>query len=778
MSDLINIFNSKFDEKKDIGENNFYNNQKEIAELEKYQQKYTQNVDYSDPKNFARFGSAVEYYKNAINYISSEYPYDATTSKKYNWINSLNDLEFHIFKNEFPRHLGYISLSSSQNLEVYSHVKENNSSDTINYFNSASYYTNSTVLDFDRGITFEAWINFSNDTATANILEISAYVPSEEQFNKVDLFKILKNSGSNGHYFSVGNQENYYNFSHKIEVDKWHHYAFIINKSNIKLFVDGTIVETIDDIDINALRYTYTWVPLGLMLLPVSSITTYPDFNRSSVFKIGGGSKIYIDEVRLWNENRTFEEIGRYWFTNVDGNDYLDSNNLNLIFYFKFNEGWDEQYSFLCLDSSGRKNDSEIINFQNNCRVSGSAIIDSGKKGASDQPDIIIEGIKYSTLVSNFYDDKISSGSVHDSENMHMLYNKFPSWISEEEQRNDSFHLKNLIHVVCSYYDDLYNKIKEIVNYKDVNYTTDMDKIYPYYDKILTSMGFNVTPLFNDLKLHELISSRTDINIFENDSQKIKNTIYKNIYNNIAYILKSKGTEKSIKNFLKIYGVNENLVRLNIYPNNSLNDVRNSYTRAEINKKCLLATDSARISSQTFQEIKKYTLATSFTLSNDTPMQSNTTSSIFGLTDGGIDIVLTVEKESDNRNSFVFKVDGADSVEYRYTIDNYNIYDNTVWNACIRKKPNIDTEYGALDYDYCFDFLLINNNTHIAQQFSGSVTSNITGTMNYFIGAKIDGLSTVHKASSKFLYCNLWEDYLNNETINNHNKEIMNYGSS
>ena len=32
----------------------------------------------------------------------------------------------------------------------------------------------------------------------------------------------------------------------------------------------------------------------------------------------------------------------------------------------------------------------------------------------------------------------------------------------------------------------------------------------------------------------------------------IKNSIYKNIYNNISYILKSKGNEKSIRNFIRL----------------------------------------------------------------------------------------------------------------------------------------------------------------------------------------------------------------------------------
>ena len=48
--------------------------------------------------------------------------------------------------------------------------------------------------------------------------------------------------------------------------------------------------------------------------------------------------------------------------------------------------------------------------------------------------------------------------------------------------------------------------------------------------------------------------------------EKIKNIIYQNIYNNLAYIQKSKGTFKSLRNFLRCFGIDEELIKLNISP--------------------------------------------------------------------------------------------------------------------------------------------------------------------------------------------------------------------
>ena len=39
-------------------------------------------INYADPENFVKFGSAYEYYKNAFEYIASDYPYDGSGLEK------------------------------------------------------------------------------------------------------------------------------------------------------------------------------------------------------------------------------------------------------------------------------------------------------------------------------------------------------------------------------------------------------------------------------------------------------------------------------------------------------------------------------------------------------------------------------------------------------------------------------------------------------------------------------------------------------------------------
>ena len=50
--------------------------------------RYKPNIDFTDPSNFVRFGSAKEYYEKSIENIYKTYPYDGSLKEKLEWHNS------------------------------------------------------------------------------------------------------------------------------------------------------------------------------------------------------------------------------------------------------------------------------------------------------------------------------------------------------------------------------------------------------------------------------------------------------------------------------------------------------------------------------------------------------------------------------------------------------------------------------------------------------------------------------------------------------------------
>jgi len=802
MASTIDIFNSaKIDQAKLTGSQGFYNNIGEITESAKLQDKFISNVDYSDPANFARFGSAEEYYKNAITYIATDYPYDSSFYEKTKWINNLNELEYYIFKEEFPKYKGYVELSSSQYIGTFSPSRDIPDTDTKSiYVNGERYFVNES-LNFSDGFTFESWLKFDNVTNTPNILTINTVVSGGSGINNVVLLKVFA-SASN---LYVSGNISQTNFSYNLQNGSWNHYAISFNANSCSLYVDGERTQQIQTDTLLNTGSSYVFYRAGLVpTTQTSSYSSLGTYITSSVFTLGSGSLLSLDETRFWNKERTLENVGRYWFTAVDGNDFSDPNTSNLILYYKYNEGWDDVNGSICLDYSGFKKDAIIYNYNlYDCRKSGSAIDDSGLIEDLEPSSIIYApAISYSTAsLEAFYDQKVQSGTDYDELNGNALYKKFPSWILEEEQLNETKHLKQVIQIVSSYFDDLYNKISEISNYKHQQITTDVNKLYPFYDKILTSTGFDVTELFNNLDIIEKISSRSENNIFDQDIQKIKNSIFQNIYNNLSFILKSKGTEKSIKSFLRSYGINENLVRVNLYADKSNYVINDKYVETTVKKKTITLTDNKNIFlSGTAVDApvsgNYLTLETSVIFPKILLSNAPATASILGyyIANNSTTFATSSTKhralitaETDQYGSTICFYTGSNGTSNFNLVASSskipNLYDDTVWNFAIGQRPDVDTTLGVPSYPYKIDFRAVNTqkeNTPIITASVGSIYASgfLSDYARYFIGAfnqEMTG-STIYNSNAKYLYCNYWTKYLSDDELIAHNKDILSYG--
>ena len=77
------------------------------------QESYLPAVDYADPKEFAKFGSAEEYYDNAFSHVLNNYPYDGSKLEKVDFYNSMNPLEKWVFENKYPTSTGFVVLGNT-----------------------------------------------------------------------------------------------------------------------------------------------------------------------------------------------------------------------------------------------------------------------------------------------------------------------------------------------------------------------------------------------------------------------------------------------------------------------------------------------------------------------------------------------------------------------------------------------------------------------------------------------------------------------------------------
>ena len=73
--------------------------------------RFVPTVDYSDPANFATYGSARLYYNSALKRITDFYPYDGSEFELTKFLNESLDIEKYVLKNLYPSSTGYINLA-------------------------------------------------------------------------------------------------------------------------------------------------------------------------------------------------------------------------------------------------------------------------------------------------------------------------------------------------------------------------------------------------------------------------------------------------------------------------------------------------------------------------------------------------------------------------------------------------------------------------------------------------------------------------------------------
>jgi len=364
-------------------------------------------------------------------------------------------------------------------------------------------------------------------------------------------------------------------------MQNWHHYAFAVSNTDsgikIDLFIDGTYSTTVTAGN----KITSTISQEGFVA-NINALRTKPLNSSPAALTDGdGGAKgLYLDEFRYWKKTRNAKEIGRYWFTPCFGGTNTDNTkydkdagiNVDLGVYFKFNEGvYDDTTPTTtdaqCLDYSGRISNGTISNYSTAVRVTTSAMDESTKvieMGVTEpkDPTMYATHTEIETLKTNL----MLSGSMWDNQNNASFYHTMPGWILEED--NDSMVIKTLVQTLASYLDTIHSQIDMLGEIRDSKYFDLGDsqtKPVFFAKQLLRSVGFDVVDIFSEASSLEEIVSRGEQDMFENRIQDIKNVIYQNIYNNISYIYKTKGTEKSFRNLIRCFGVDDELVKLNLY---------------------------------------------------------------------------------------------------------------------------------------------------------------------------------------------------------------------
>ena len=166
-------------------------------------------------------------------------------------------------------------------------------------------------------ITIEAWIKPSSNTAYAQIVgNIHDTVVEESGYG-------LMLDGSNGLLFAVktasslGSNMEYLPSGGGITLNMWHHVAATYDGITKRIYINGREVAASTN-GSGTIHYT-----------PINNIRIGRYEDDDEYYNYQGE----LDEVRIWNDVRTTQEIREFMFTSIS------SDFVNLVTYYQFNEG-------------------------------------------------------------------------------------------------------------------------------------------------------------------------------------------------------------------------------------------------------------------------------------------------------------------------------------------------------------------------------------------------------------------------------------------------------
>ena len=841
-----------------------------------HEKRYIPNVDFSDPANFARYGSAEEYYVQSIERVYETYPYDGSLRERLKWENESTFIDLHIFDNLYPRTNGYAIISADGwgtttktdgyglpssleyiYLEGGPHPNPNGMTPYSSQFTGSNYYDTSTNRESNLkynlagdGVTVEFWLNksqfYSSLTEKEVIFDLwNGQVSGSTSYGRLTIelsasadgttpVLVTAQSGTSGIYQQSVAATTFTTAS--LADGNWHHYAislqnFQSNGIQTKFYVDGTINRT-------ALLGSIIGEVTGALRAYIGAVQTAPSGTAVSA----GSGKLSgsLDEFRYWKTKRSSKDVGRYFISQIGGgsnsdpepfSDTQEDVNTKLGVYYKFNEGITgiAATDSVVLDYAGRVTNGAWTGYGSNSRNTGSAIVLSNAATKefldpiirSNHPDVV-------TLKTNL----ANSGSAYDVSNNASIYNSIPAWITEQDAEGEK-QAKYLTQIISSYFDTLHIQASGLNDLKNIEYPTGSNKPFPYNYKKLNSYGFVSPDIFLDADILEKLADRSEDRIYEKSLNDVKNIIYQNIYNNLTYIYKSKGTEKSFRNLIRSFGIDDELIKLNMYAQNTeyefrenrrtilVNDKLVNFNN-DTNKNAVVYSFSSSVNPDSTGVIAAATQLTggyAVTLEADVtfptkPLESDEynfsftnaiSSSVFGVhgavpnqttttwdpQDAVNFQVLTVRDELESDNAyFVLTGTVGGYVPHLKSSLYEDLYSDSTWNLSVRIKPEnfplTDLVGGADTGNYTVVFGGVEvrsgeivNTFSVSETISSPPDSFITGSRRIFLGAhRTNVTGTVLQTSDvKVNSCRFWLDYVDDKALQEHALDTENHGA-
>lgn len=552
------------------------------------------NVDWSKFENHTFFMSAEAKVNLAFDAIINGYPFDGTRYELEVFFDRLSGFDRWVF-DSFPRYRGalnFISCSSGGAgavVETGTYIRVPNK-------------TGALFPDISRESAGSPVLNPSGSQSMT--IEMQLYVP--KLVNDVQTVCQMMSGSTQGFaisllattstssciaQFSIVSGSAYMSVPVELTKGVFNHVAFVLNRDNGLPYLESyhganRAAESPTRSEIGDLSIDGSDLLIGSgTQITLGSTTLTPTSTLSGT----------IDEFRVFHSTRTGKQQAAYAQRSL----FATS---DLVLYYRFNEpsgsldGTDSTTGInsIVLDSSGNSLHALISNYTGSLRVN--AATDPLNPLLYEHPDTTVVLFPAWPETIEFNQGLLASATLYDQANPNLITKLVPPHYLLDGALQDGFKepegtagqaysgtgipgqgkmgnvqvMVSLLYIWAKFFDDIKLFVDAFSTLRTVDYDTQDTVPDSFLLDLVRSFGFHLPPLFNDSSIEQYIRGENvdlkDITVNEQSLRTVQNTLLRRVLVNLPDVLKSKGTQHSIKSFLRAVGIDPgNNVRIREY---------------------------------------------------------------------------------------------------------------------------------------------------------------------------------------------------------------------
>ena len=538
----------------------------------------------------------------AFNKIINSYPFDGTKKEVEQFLDSLTGFEKWVF-DSFPRWSGALHFSGTQVGEVPSSTAGNwiavkDKSGNL-YPELAKNNKGEVVLNpgDDDSFTIETLIFLPEQ---ANDTQVVFQKMSSETEGITFHIEPSLSSQTASTVFSISSGSVRNKVSKELKKGIYNHICLTLNKYDtrehtLQLYVNESLAaESKNSIRFNKLAIDEADLLIG------SGSSFYSTNSLVTPTQTFSGT---LDELRVFHSVRDVKKQTLYALKGI-----YPSEDLKL--YYRFNEpsgslsiNNDGDIDSIVLDSSGNSLHSNVNNFDYRLRVNSK----------EDEKNVLTEENRdFQVVLFPAYQDVLDlnenllvSASSYDRENPNIILRLIPQHYLLEGASQDGFEeiegnggdpyggegipgqgkrgsvqiILSFLYIWSKFFDEMKTYIDAFATMRSVDYATDNTVPDNFLEDLVRSYGFYLPKFFNNATVEQFAEGENVVGQYNSDTplKKIQTAILRRVLVNMPDIVRSKGTQHSIKSFLRSVGIDpENSLKIREYGGSTTKQITSS----------------------------------------------------------------------------------------------------------------------------------------------------------------------------------------------------------